>query len=31
MVTAETTGGNADEKTFTLLPLTFPFYSDEEA
>jgi len=31
LVTAETTGGNADEKTYTLLPVTFPFYTDEPA
>lgn len=29
IVTAETTGGNADEKTYTLLPVQFPFYEDE--
>jgi len=29
LVTAETTGGNADEKTYTLLPVVFPFYTDE--
>lgn len=29
IVTAETTGGNADEKTYTLLPVVFPFYEDE--
>jgi hypothetical protein len=28
LVTAETTGGTADEKTYTLLPVEFPFYSD---
>jgi hypothetical protein len=31
LVTAETTGGNADEKTYTLLPVVFPFYEDEPA
>ncbi len=31
LVTGETTGGNADEKTYTLLPVTFPFYTDEPA
>jgi PA14 domain len=31
LVTAETTGGNADEKTYTLLPVKFPFYADEPA
>jgi hypothetical protein len=29
LVTAETTGGSADEKTYTLLPVVFPFYTDE--
>jgi hypothetical protein len=29
LVTTETTGGNADEKTYTLLPVIFPFYTDE--
>ena len=29
LVTTETTGGNADEKTYTLLPVVFPFYTDE--
>jgi hypothetical protein len=29
LVTGETTGGNADEKTYTLLPVNFPFYEDE--
>ncbi len=31
LVTAETTGGSADEKTYTLLPVAFPFYTDEPA
>jgi hypothetical protein len=29
LVTAEITGGAADEKTYTLLPVSFPFYEDE--